>query len=41
MTLAELQQKMTIEELMGWSAYFLILNEDQKKAMDEAKNGRR
>jgi hypothetical protein len=41
MTLAELQQKMTIEELMGWSAYFLILNEDQKKAMDEAKKSRR
>lgn len=41
MTLAELQQKMTPEELLGWSAYFLILNENQEKAIEEAKQSRR
>ena len=40
MTLAELQQKMTMEELLGWSAYFMVLNEDQQKAIDAAKQGR-
>jgi hypothetical protein len=39
-TLAELQQLMTPEELIGWSAYFLILNEDQEKELEKAKRGR-
>ena len=29
-SLAEVRQ-MTLEEILGWSAYFQILNEDQEK----------
>jgi len=39
-TVAELQQIMTPEELIGWSAYFMILNEDQEKEIEKAKRGR-
>jgi hypothetical protein len=31
---------MTAEELVGWSAYFQILNEDQQKEMEKAKRRR-
>jgi hypothetical protein len=31
---------MTAEELIGWSAYFQILNEDQQKELDRAKRRR-
>jgi hypothetical protein len=31
---------MTAEELLGWSAYFQILNEDQQKEIDKAKRRR-
>lgn len=37
MTLAQLRSSCTRDELMIWSAYFSVLNEDQQKAMDEAK----
>jgi hypothetical protein len=30
----------TPEELLGWSAYFSILNEDQQKEIDKAKRRR-
>jgi hypothetical protein len=33
MTLARLRQEMTLEELLGWSCYFQISNEQQQKAM--------
>ena len=36
-TLLELQQKMTIEELLIWSAYFKILNEEQEKMLKKPK----
>ena len=36
-TLLELQQKMTIEELFIWSAYFGILNDDQEKMLKKTK----
>ena len=29
-----------MEELVGWSAYFLILNEEQEKAFEKAKRRR-
>jgi hypothetical protein len=29
MSLRRLKAEMTDEEIMGWSAYFMILNEDQ------------
>jgi hypothetical protein len=31
---------MTAEELIGWSAYFSILNEDQQKEIDKARRRR-
>ena len=31
---------MTMEELVGWSAYFLILNEQQEKELEKAKRKR-
>ena len=37
-SLAEIRQ-MTLEEIIGWSAYFQILNEDQEEEM--RKNRRR
>ncbi len=37
-SLVEIRQ-MTIEEIIGWSAYFQVLNEDQEEEM--RKNRRR
>ena len=31
---------MTVEEAIGWSAYFQILNEDQEKEIEKAKRRR-
>ena len=31
---------MTPEEMLGWSAYFQILNEDQQKEIDKTKRRR-
>jgi hypothetical protein len=36
-SLREVRASMTVEELIGWSAYFQILNEDQQKELDKAK----
>jgi len=33
-------RKMTIEEVLGWSAYFQVLNEDQEKEMEKARRRR-
>jgi|TARA_R100000900_G_scaffold133163_2_gene109817 hypothetical protein len=35
-SLAEVRQ-MTLEEIIGWSAYFQILNEDQEREFKKAK----
>lgn len=40
LTLSEVRAKMTAEELIGWSAYFRILNEDQQKEIEKAKRRR-
>ena len=40
MSLSEVRSTMTPEELIGWSAYFNVLNEDQEKAMEKAKRRR-
>ena len=40
MSLSEVRTTMTAEELLGWSAYFQILNEDQKKELEKAKRRR-
>jgi hypothetical protein len=40
MSLSEVRNTMTPEELIGWSAYFQILNEDQEKQMEKARRRR-
>ena len=40
MSVSQVSATMTPEELIGWSAYFHILNEDQEKAMEKAKRRR-
>ena len=40
MSLSEVRNTMTPEELVGWSAYFQILNEDQEKQMEKARRRR-
>jgi len=40
MSLSEVRTTMTAEELIGWSAYFQILNEDQEKQMEKARRRR-
>jgi hypothetical protein len=37
MSLTQLKQTVTPEELLLWSAYFQVLNEDQQKDIDKAK----
>ena len=37
MTVQQLRQNITPEELCGWSAYFQILNEQQEEAMKRAR----
>ena len=37
MGVAELQERMTYEELIGWSVYLEIRNDHEKKAMDKAR----
>ena len=33
-------RKMTMEEIIGWSAYFQVLNEDQEKQMQKIRRSR-
>ena len=40
MSLTQLKQTVTVEELLLWSAYFQILNEDQEREMEKAKRRR-
>jgi len=40
LSLTEVRMTMTAEELLGWSAYFQILNEDQQKELEKAKRRR-
>ena len=37
MTLAELRNKMSLEEMYGWNAYFNYKNEQEEKAYEKAK----
>ena len=41
MSLSQVRATMTPEELIGWSAYFRVLNEEQEKEMDRIKRRRR
>ena len=36
MSLVQIKQ-MTLEEILGWSAYFQIINEDQEKEINKTK----
>ena len=36
MSLVQIKQ-MTLEEILGWSAYFQIINEDQEKEINKSK----
>ena len=38
-SLTEIRQ-MTLEEILGWSAYFQVLNEDQDKEMQKIRRSR-
>ncbi len=40
MSLTELRATMTAEEIIGWSAYFKILSEDQEKEFAKARRRR-
>jgi len=39
MSLSQVRQ-MTLEEVVGWSAYFQILNEDQQKEIEKVRKRR-
>jgi hypothetical protein len=41
MTVAQLRDSCTRDDLMIWSAYFSVLNEDQAKQMEDAKKANR
>ena len=38
-SLTEIRQ-MTLAEILGWSAYFQVLNEDQEKEMQKIRRSR-
>ncbi len=40
MSLSEVRATMTPEELLGWSAYFSVINDEQQKEMDKARRKR-
>ena len=40
MSLSEVRSTMTPEELIGWSAYFKVVNDEQQKEMDKARRRR-
>ena len=40
-TVQELHERITLEELLGWSCYFSLLNKQQDEAMQAAKRRRR
>ena len=39
MTVTQLAKHLTQEELVGWAAYFDLYNEQQEKAIQNAKTG--
>lgn len=39
-TVQELHERITMEELLGWSAYFGVINRRQDQAMKAARNRR-
>ncbi len=41
MTLTQLRENMTVEELRLWSIFFDTRQEEERKAMDKTRRGRR
>ncbi len=39
LTLVDLRQRMSVEELLAWNAYFLLKGEREEKAYEDAKKG--
>lgn len=39
MTVGQLSKELTIEELIGWSAYFALKNEEDEKERDRVQKG--
>jgi len=37
MTVADLSQRLTTEELVGWAAFFEIRGEEEEKVMDRSR----
>ena len=40
MTLQQLNENITLEELLGWSSYFSLLNKQQDEAMKASRRRR-
>ena len=40
-TVQELHERVSLEELLGWSCYFSIINKEQDAAMKKASRRRR
>ena len=40
MTVQQLHENVTLEELLGWSAYFSILNKEQEAQMRKSRSRR-
>jgi hypothetical protein len=40
MTVAELSERLTQEELISWAAYFSIKSEEEEKVMDRSRMAR-
>ena len=40
MTLSQLSQNITREEMIGWAAYFALKNEAEEKQRDSVQRGR-
>lgn len=38
LTVSELCEKLTIEEMVGWAAFYELKNEQEKKEMDKVQN---
>ena len=41
MTLTQLREGMTVEEIWLWMTYFSLMNDEQEAAMKKAQKGRR
>ena len=39
MTVATLAEQLTIEEMLGWAAFYEIKAEEEEKVMDRARTG--